>query len=274
VGARSLGLLQQFVADALLSDVTVPSRSDLVVRANELLGASALGMEPASRLEVYREQYWLRHHANLREDFPTVAWLLGEISFQTLATGYLQANPPRTWNLQRLGAHLRGYLASAACSRDPLVLDACSLDWAFVDVFDAADAGPLDLQALAGASEDAWTAARVELHPALRILDLGHPVHELREAIKTGRPAERPAPAATRLAVWRDQANFLHASQLDPAAFELLERLATGQPLGRACEAVASGRGDADGDTLGGQVGGWFQQWTARGWVTSVRLGS
>jgi hypothetical protein len=268
-----LVLLQQFVADALRSDVAVASRSDLVARANELLEASALGMDPASRLEVYREQYWLRHQANLREDFPTVAWLLGEDAFRTLATGYLQTHPPRTWNLQRLGAHLRGYLTNAPWSRDPLVLDACSLDWAFVEVFDAPDASPLDLQALAGASEDAWTAARVELHPALRTLGLSSPVHELREAVKGGRPTERPAPAATRLAVWRDHANFLHATPLEAAAFELLERLATGEPLGRACEAVASGRGDPDGDALGAQVGQWFQQWTARGWVSSVRLG-
>lgn len=271
--ASSLGPLQQFIADALRSDVAVPEHVDLASRADQLLGPSPRGISPAGRLEVYREQYWLRHHANLREDFPTVAWLLGIDAFRQLATGYLQAHPPRTWNLQRLGSDLRAYLAQTPWSSDPIVLDACSLDWAFVEVFDAPDAGPLDLQALAGASEAAWVGARIELHPALRALSLSHPVHDLRDAVRAARATNRPAAAATHVVVWRDRANLLQATPLDAAAFELLSRLGDGEALGAACEAVAAPREPGEAAAISAQVGPWFQQWTASGWVSAVRPG-
>jgi hypothetical protein len=239
--------------------------------ADRLLRPSHRGLAPHERLEIYREQYWLRHLSNLDEDFPTLTWVLGgRDAFHTLATAYLQAHPPRSWDLQRLGADLPPFLATRA-PVEPLALDAARLDWAFMEAFDAPDSPPFDPRVLASTPEDAWPGARIDLHASLRTLASGHPVHDLRFAVLTGAVPVRPAPVATCIAVHRDAAHALRSVAVEPGALALLDALRAGTPLGDACEAAAHACGE-DSLDVGAKLGGWFQQWTASGWIRGVRV--
>jgi hypothetical protein len=143
-----------------------------------------------------------------------------------------------------------------------------------VEAFDAPDAAPLDLRGLANASEEAWTLARIALHPSLRRVALAHPVHDLRNAVRQLEARERPSPADAYVVVWRDAACLLRATSIEPAAFDLLGELSEGTPLGRACETVAGAREPEGEAQLAAKVAEWFQQWTANGWVSAVRLDS
>ena len=270
---RSLEALQRFVADAIVGDLGVDARPDLATGASRLLAPGQRRLDAPGRLEVYREQFWIRHLSNLEEDFPTLAWVVGATAFRKMAIAYLMSHPPSTWNLQQLGANLPAFLSQhAVVGGDSLAIDACRLDWAFMEAFDAPDAAPLDLRALATAPEESWPNAQIELHPAVRRLVLLHPVHELREAVKSGGARERSSATKTRLVVWRDLRCFLHAAPIEPLAFDLLDELARGTLLGAACEAVAGAHGTAEGPELGARVGAWFQHWTTAGWVSAVRL--
>jgi hypothetical protein len=269
---RSLEVLQRLIADAVRSDTDLSSRPDLARHAGRLVAPGARPLEATARLEIYREQFWLRHLSNLGDDFQTLAWVVGPKAFREIAVAYLKRHPPRTWDLQKLGAALPAFLAQLApWSGDSLARDAAAVDWAFMEAFDAADAGPLDLQALARAPQDSWSSARIELHPAVRRILLDHPAHDLRDAVKRGEARDRPAAAATRVVVWRDPRCFLHATAVEPSAFELLGELSRGTPLGAACEAVANAHAN-EGADLGARVGVWFQRWTAEGWVSAVHL--
>ena len=269
---RPLAALQRLVADSIRRGVSLGG--DGTAGAEPLLVASKRGQSVESRLDVYREQFWLRHLSNLTDDFPTLAWAIGAASFEELVAGYLEAFPPRTWSLQRLGADVPRYLAGRApWSGDALAIDASVLDWAFMEAFDAPDPEPLDLRALANATEEAWTVARIDFHPAMRRVALAHPVHDLRQAVKRGEARERPAAADVRVVVWRDFSNLLRVTAVETAAFDLLGRLSEGATLGKACEAVAKGE-PRDVAGLGASVGEWFRQWTANGWVSAVRLDS
>ncbi len=273
MGDRSLGALQRLLADALRGVGPVETRPEFAALANAVIAPSDGRLEASARLEIYREQYWLRHLSNLRDDFPTLAWVVGVEAFREIAVSYFESHPPRTWNLQRLGVDLASFLSERApWSTDALALDAARLDWAFMEVFDAADAGPLDLQALARTPEEAWPAARIEIHPAVRRLSLSHRMHDVRAALKRGETVERPVPETTCVVVWRDASCILRAAAVEPMAFELLGQLTSGAALGPACESIANkhrGRETAD---LDAKVGAWFQQWTADGWVSGVRL--
>lgn len=272
MGDTSLGTLQDFLTRALRAGAS--ARGDDASRARALVASGDGRLDPTARLEIYREQYWLRHLANLSDDFPTLAWAVGAAAFQEIATTYLEEHPPRTWDLQKLGAKLPGFVSGRApWETDALALDAARLDWTFMEVFDAAEAGPLNLQALVSAPEEAWPSAKVEIHPAVRTLVLGHPLHDVRAALKSSEPVvERPGPMTTHLVVWRDPQCVLRAMAIEPMAFDLLDELAHGAPLGPACEAVARAHAAASGADLDAKVGAWFQQWTAAGWVSGVRL--
>jgi hypothetical protein len=271
MGDRSLGSLQRLLADALRGIGPVGSRAELTTEAGVLLAPGNGRLDPTGRLEVYREQYWLRHLSNLSDDFPTLVWVVGAETFREIAIAYLESHPPRGWNLQRLGLDLPGFIARRApWNVDALALDSARLDWAFMEVFDAADAGPLDLHTLTAAPEEAWPAARIEIHPAVRRLVLSHPVHDVRAALKNGDPVVRPAAATTHVVVWRDARCTLRAATIEPMAFDLLGALTSGAPLGEACESVA--RQHPRSEDLDAKVGGWFQQWTSAGWVSGVQL--
>jgi hypothetical protein len=268
-----LGDLQRFVTDVVLGGTPLPDRADLAAEVDAMALPSPRGMTPRDRLEVYREGFWARHLASLQEDFPTlIAVLGGNAAFRKLASVYLVAFPPRTWDLQRLGADVPAFVASRTpWSDDPLVHDAARLDWAFMEAFDAPDAPPFDPRVLASAPEDAWPAAHVDFHPSLRPLVLRYAAHELRDAVRRGEPSQRPGPAPTHLVVHRDAACFLHAVPIEAPALALLESLRGGAPLGEACETCARATSQDPLD-VGARLGGWFQDWTARGWVSGVRF--
>jgi hypothetical protein len=265
--------LQRFVTHAVMRTSSVRDDPEVAAVAARLLVPSARGMEPAERLEVYQQQFWLRHLSNLQDDFPTLIWAVGGAArFRDLATNYLGAHPPVTWDLQRLGQGLPAYVARETPWReDDLVRDAARLDWAFMEAFDAPDAAPLDPRRFAAIPEDTWPRASVVFHPSLRALVLAYPAHHLREALKRGIDVERPAAASSHVVVWRDAACVLQATPIEHGAWQILAALASGASLGEACEAVARGAVEAEMAELGPRVANWFQQWTANGWVCAIR---
>jgi hypothetical protein len=267
----SLARLQRFVTEAVLGAAAANADPERSRDADHWLAPGGRALAPADRLEIYRDQYWLRHVGNLVDDFPTLEWIVGARAFRALASRYLTAHPPRTWNLQRLGADLPAYFETdSQWGGDRLAVDAGRLDWAFMEAFDAPDAGPLDLSPLVGAPEGAVTRARLTFRPSIRRLALEHPAHELREAVKRGDARERPTARGVRVVVWRDAAFALRVTEVDPTAFELLAELSAGTSLGPACEALARASGAPD--DLSERVGAWFQQWTANGWVSEIHL--
>jgi hypothetical protein len=275
VGERALATVQELVVRALQEPAPLHPTSEVAREAATLVAPSARGMTPTERIEVYRDQYWIRHLHNLAEDYPTLTWSVGgAVEFEALAREYLRAHPPVTWNLQRLGENVPAFVAAHSRWRDhTLSRDAARLDWAFMEVFDAPDAPSLDPRVLASAPEDAWPGARLAFPPALRLLSLAYPLHEVREPLKRGQSPQQPTAADTRLVVWRDAACFPRALSIEAGAFDLLLALRDGAPLGDACEMAARTTG-LGLDAMGARLGGWFQDWTQRGWVSSVRFGS
>jgi hypothetical protein len=267
-----LAALQRFMTEAVRLPTPIADDAELARRVDAFVAPSVRGMRGAQRLDVYREQFWLRHLSSLRDDYPTLEWIIGgRDAFHQLATRYLCACPPRTWNLQKLGADLPSYVAGhPPWSEDVIATEAARLDWAFMEAFDAPDVPAFDPRVLGSAPEDAWAAARIGFHPSLSTMALAYPVHELRDAVKEARVGGRPAAEASRVVVWRDPACVLRAVAVEPLAFELLVALDKGAPLGEACEQLAR----HDASAVGTRVTEWFQNWTASGWISEIRFGA
>jgi hypothetical protein len=276
VGERDLKTplrtLQSLMTDAVLRPSPITENDELARRVALYVRPSESGIGAAERLDIYREQFWLRHLPNLRDDYPTLAWAVGPDAFERLSTQFLSAFPPRTWDLQRLGAELPSYVAShASWKHDVVACEAARLDWAFMEAYGAKDAAPFDPRTLLAATESAWTSARVSLHPSVRLLSLAHPVHRVRRTLQEGQAAEWPAAESTHLIVARDLQNVVRAAAVDAFAFALLRELDGGAPLGEACESLTRGESDdANAAAIGDRVAACFQAWTASGWVTAV----
>ena len=232
-------------------------------------------LSPVEQLEIYREQFYLRHTASLVEDFPGVGGILGQDEWDKLVWDYLATHAPASYDLAELGAEL----AEFAATRDwltprGLVVDMARLEYAHLEVFAAPDAAPLDPAKLAAVPEDAWERARLVTDPGLRLLDLRYPVVELRRALVAARehgddaPVALPEPRAGYVAVHRRKLAVFH-DELAPDAFTLLTHLARGESLGAACEEAARDA-NVSVDELGAKLGAWFSDWAACGYVSDV----
>jgi hypothetical protein len=228
-------------------------------------------LSPVAQLDIYREQFWLRHVDALEEDFATIAHLLGHDEFHRLAERYLEAHPPSAFSLRDLGTHLPGFVGRASpYARDPFIADCARLEWAFVEAFDAGDAPQVDSSRITSVPEDAWPRAIVSFHPSVHLVPLSYPAHEYRAAVRAKESPARPVPRDVHVVIYRG-GEMLQYIEIPALASALLARLSGGEPLGLACEAVAitAPGGEAE---IEGEIGGWFQLWAAAGWIVGLDL--
>lgn len=226
-------------------------------------------LSPVEQVDIYREQFFLRHVDALREDFRSLEHLLGDDGFEALARAYLAASPPTSYTLRDLGASMDRFVrAHEPWSKDPFVADLARTEWAFVEAFDGPDSPAFDPSVLASATEDQWPGARIVFQSAMRRIALEHPAHDYRLAVKKEEAPSRPDPAPTWVVVYRGKEN-LQFIDVERDAFELLEELARGTPLGEACERAAKAS-NVDPASFETKLGQWFQEWTAFGWISRV----
>jgi len=228
-------------------------------------------LSPVEQLEIYREQFWLRHTSSLVEDFPGLSGILGQARWEELVEAYLGEVTPESYTLRDLGQQLPEFVARAGfLEHRELCTDMARLEWAYVEAFDAADVLVLTPERLAAVPEGAWELARFVLGPSLSLLRLSYPVARLRAHL-VQRPEETvaiPEPAPTFLAVCR-QGVSVRTHELTEPALVLLEQLRAGLPLVPAVEAAARIL-SLSAEALAPELGGWFAAWAQQGVVVEL----
>ncbi len=264
--------IQSRIASLLLRRRDLAKDDEARAFANEHIGGNAR-VSPVEQLEIYREQFWLRHTGSLVEDFPGVGGVLGQTDWDRLVEEYLVAHPPTSFSLRELGETLADFASTRTwLPNRELVVDMARLEWAYVETFDAPEAAPLDPEKLRAVPEDAWERVRLVPNPALRLLRTGYPVMELRRTILTTEDdsVPLPGPEVRHLAIIRRKLVIEHDT-LDPGAFALLSKLSGQIPLGRACEETRLELSLAP-DALARELETWFATFTARGYVVDLEL--
>lgn len=266
----SLAQTQAVLADALRRVSSLTEDAELTSLAERIATGNAR-LSPVEQVDIYREQFWLRHVDVLRDDFASVEHALGDDEFERLARAYLTSCPSASFSLRDLGEHMIRFLETQApWSEDAFLAELAKVEWAFVDAFDGKDAAPFDPSTIAGRSEDEWPRARIVLHPALQRLALRWPAHDYRIAACKGEKPARPEPRACHVVVYRGP-ELLHCLELEADAAAMLDELARGAPLGEACEHAARASG-TDLSTFEGKLAGWFSEWTSLGWIRAVHF--
>jgi len=251
---------------ALTGDPTMAETAARVATGNDRLSA-------AEQVEIYREQFWLRHTSCLVDDFAGLGGVLGQADWERLVEEYLEDNPPLSFNLRDLGDRLPAFVEAATwLPQHELCVDMARVEWCYVEVFDAADAAPLDPAALATIPEEKWPSAVLTLSPALRLLRVRYPVARLRKNIRDGSAAPATIEReAQNLVIYRGADLNLYHQTLSNAAFAVLEQLRDGLALVPACERAAESN-PSFATEIESNVGAWFQDWAARAWIVGVTL--
>jgi hypothetical protein len=270
-----LSNLQTWLAEQMRSRRALPARDEVRAEAAEHLTGNDR-LSPVEQLEIYREQFWLRHTASLVEDFPGVGGILGQQEWEALVESYLDEHAPVGWTLRELGRAFPGHVARRqGLAHRELCSDMARLEWAFIELFDARDVAALDLSRLGELPAGSVENGKIVLNPALALLEVGYPVADLRARLLEQRsgssatPVAVPDPEPQQLVLYRARNRRLYHRPVGPEAFALLAGLGRGLSLVRACEHALE-RAPEHGERLQRNVGTWFRQWAERGWLVDV----
>jgi hypothetical protein len=236
------------------------------------------------RLQIYNQVYWYRILSALAEDFPGLRAIVGQKKFDQLILAYLTELPSESFTLRNLGQRLEAWLRQHpefTPKHESMALDMVRLEWADIEVYDAAELPALKPEDLTTLGED----PSFHLQPYLRLLDLQYPVDDLllsvrdageehvdivsnvsmiREPRRRRRRSALPRARQTYLAVHR-QDYMVYFKRLEPEAFALLRALQEGKPLGQAIE-VSVNWSNQPLEHVTGQLQGWFANWSSLGW--------
>jgi hypothetical protein len=265
----ALSELQRRMATALRHGSALAKDGSLCAFAQEHIAGNDR-LSPVEQLEIYREQFWLRHTSSLVEDFPGLSGILGQDEWQKLVELYLTEIVSSSYTLRDLGARLPAVIErSHWLPHQALCVDMARLELAYIEVFDAPDTLPLAPERLATIPEDSLGEAQLLIAPSVRLLVVRYPVGNLRRKLRANPadPVPIPEESPQQLVVYRMDRQ-LWDMPLSKVAFAFLAGLAAGKTLGVAAELAATSP-DAEAE-LSASVGAWLQEWTRKGLVSDV----
>ncbi len=192
------------------------------------------------RLGIYRNAYQVRLIDALHDTYPVLHAVLGDEDFFALGEAFVAAHPSIHRSIRWYGGELAEFLGtSAPYAEQPIFSELALLEWTLAEVFDSADAEPVQRAALAAVDPAAWSELRFEFHPSLRRLSLlWNTVAVWRAMSRDETPpdpecAEYPVPWL----LWRqDLQNYFRSMTADEAA--ALDAALNGGNFGDVCEAL------------------------------------
>lgn len=223
---------------------------DAVVRPSRQLTSG-------ERLGIYAHMYAARLLEVLEGEYPTLRQVLGPRRFEAACRGFIAKHPSRSRLLNGLSARFPEYLAKTLprTNRSGLAIDIARIERAMEDVFDAPVSTPLTAAEFATVGE----ASRLQVSPALVLLELHYPANGYMNALRRGERPRIPRPKATHVIVFRRGFQVLRREQ-EPEQFRLLRALVAGKPLAAAIRASIGRRVD-DADRIASRLRRWFEEW-------------
>lgn len=226
---------------------------------------------------IYRHAYRTRLAEALRDNHEKLPRVMGDLAFDALAAAYIESHPSRHASIRWYGDQLADFMvARPELAPHPALADLARMEWALRGAFDAADARPLQADALARLPADRWAALRLVPLPSARLLPLDWAVEPLWRALQEGdaaadadgreRVLPEPEPHAHALLVWRPalEPRWRSVTALEAA---LLRGVFLAEPFGLLCETAAGHCGE---EHAAAAVVGALQGWLAEGLLAAA----
>ena len=210
-----------------------------LLRGSDAIEAHVTGtarVPVATRLGIYGGAYRARLAESLGVTYSALSKLL-DADFEQLAAAYVSTHDSPFFSIRHYGQDLAAFLASSAeYSGAPLLAELAQWEWAMTTAFDAADAQPLDAEALGRVQPQEWAQLRFQFHPSIVRLSLQWNAPQIWAALNadSARPAaEVGAPVPWLL--WRQNLGTYYRSLSETEA-ATLDAARGGWPFGELCE--------------------------------------
>lgn len=210
----------------------------------------AAGIDPAKRLQIYRNNSNAGFLSAMRLSFPVIERLSGEEWFAQSVCAYQRAHPSRSGDLQFVGDRYADYLqGELAGTPHEYFSDVARLEWAYQQVLTAASGSTLKPAELQGISALEYEHLRFESRPDLRLVHSMYPLLAIWranqiDAAADATPIRLDQGGGSILLIRR--ADHVELRELAPDSAALLRQFARGVAFGMAVDAVAAQCGDFD----------------------------
>lgn len=193
------------------------------------------GLEPAARLNIYRNTFVATLTTALGFSFPAVRKLVGEEFFAGAARLFIEEEPPHSAYLNDYGGGFPAFLAGfGPAASVPYLADVAALEWAVNCALNAPDIPPLDPGALAAIDPAMLGSIIVVRHPSVTLLRSEYPVDAIWHAVLAEDDAAMSridlAAGPARLLVQRGETGLSLISCTEPA-WRFATELFGGKPL-------------------------------------------
>lgn len=188
------------------------------------------------RVATYASAYRLRLIDALAANFPRLQQLLGPEKFSALAHSFIEIHPSQHASVRWFGRQLADYLRNdSEFQQQPWLAELATWEWAIAEAFDAGDATPIAVAALAEITPSQWPQLRLTLHPSLRQLQLTTNAVRLFKSAGTDTDAIAPAMNSCKQdwLIWRQElaVRFRPSSSDEAGALAVLENSGTFESL-------------------------------------------
>ncbi|HTV24558.1 MAG TPA: DUF692 family protein [Polyangiaceae bacterium] len=193
---------------------------------------------PFERLELYANAYFYRQLDALRETFPRLARLAGDVGFHDLITDYVLEHPSNDPDLHHRGGRLPAFLRGHPLGQQPLLVELAELELAIAQALDAPDGEPLARADLARLAPHDWPGLVLQRAASAHVLQVSHDLEAAVRCCDDAEPASalqvRRLEAAALIVYRREQRVFFR--MLAPAEALALDVIDAGARFDALCE--------------------------------------
>jgi hypothetical protein len=229
------------------------------------------------RLATYRNAYYGRLVEALSTDFTAVNAALGDDNFSRLCHDYIDIHPSIHYSLRCFGQQFPEFIQRHAISQQHAYLaELATLEWIFVNAFDASDETPLAASCVTDVPAASWPDIRIRLHPSVYYLNYHWNILDIWRAARDQEPlmhAEELAQTSTCL-IWRHDLTTRYRI-LGSAEATALHAAALGATFAQICERLAENieTASVDFNQIAIQSAGMLKTWLADDLIIDVTTG-
>ncbi|WP_404406350.1 DUF2063 domain-containing protein [Pelagibacterium halotolerans] len=216
---------------------------------------SARGEPDPLRFAVYRNNVHVSLVEALGKAFPVTRRLVGADFFKAMARVYVGETKPASPVMLFYGETFPDFIAGFEPAASlPYLSDVARLEYAWTESYHAADAAPLGLSDIAGIAPDALAAARLEPHPAARLVVSAYPVGAIWAAHQSEAVGKLTETDAQTVLVTRPGTE-VRVTAIPTADSRFATALFTGATINDASEGGQNAHGFDAGRALVGLIG-------------------
>ena len=222
------------------------------------------------RADIYRSAYRIRLRGVIDDDHEMLGIYLGDVLFDRLVEGYIDAKPSQHPSLRLFAEQLPQYLSTTLPFSDhPILAEIAGFERALLKAFDSADAVPLNEQVLQQIPPENWPHLRFTFHPSLSFYQCHYNAVESWQSLKNHEEpsAARFTEQSAMWAIWRGPGALTEYKSVLKAERHVLTSMQDGLNFAEVCEAMLQHLPD---EQIATDLFAYIKQWLLQGWVVAA----